>query len=212
MADVLLPMADVDVRPVTPDLWPVLERFFGPAGAYSNCWCAFFRQRSKDFSAGCRSDGAGNKAMLRRLTLDGCVPGLLAFRANEPAGWVSVAPREQFVRITNSPLLRPPTNPSGEPALDENGVWSVVCFWAPKAERGHGIADAMLRAAVSHAYSSGARAVEGYPVDVSTKWPGRSSIYHGTVGLFERAGFVVVRRPSATRAVMRHAHRHARPT
>lgn len=195
-------MADVDVRPVTPKLWPTLERFFGPAGAYSNCWCTFFRQRSTKFSAGCRSGGAGNKEMLRRLTVDGHVPGLLAFRQGEPAGWVSVAPREQFLRITNSPLTRP--RQTGTARLDE-GVWSVVCFWAPKAQRGNAIAGIMLDAAVEHAYANGARAVEGYPVDTSAKWPGRAAIYHGTVGLFERAGFAVIRRPSPTRIVMRHA-------
>ena len=196
--------ADVEVRPVTAELWPALERFFGPNGAYSNCWCTFFRQPSKDFSAGCRAGGVGNKEMLRRLTVEGEVPGLLAFCDHEPAGWVSVAPREQFVRVTNSRLLQPPRE-----AQEEQGVWSVVCFWAPKEQRGRGIADAMLNAAVAHAYEGGAQAVEGYPVDTSVKWPGRAAVYHGTVGLFERAGFVVVRRPSPTRAVMRHTPPHS---
>ena len=194
--------ADVEIRPVTAQLWPALERFFGPSGAYSNCWCTFFRQPSKDFSAGCRAEGVGNKELLRRLTLEGEVPGLLAFRDGEPAGWVSVAPREQFSRLTNSPLLRPRD--------EEEGIWSVVCFWAPKAQRGGRIADALLDAAVTHAYAGGARAVEGYPVDTSVKWSGRAAIYHGTVGLFDRAGFFVVRRPSPTRAVMRHAPRRSR--
>lgn len=193
-------MSDVDVRPVTAQLWPDLERFFGPSGAYANCWCAFFRVRSKDFESGCRDQGAGNKRLLRRLTLDNEVPGLLAFRGSEPVGWVSVAPRDQFVRVTNSRLLKPP-EPNSD---DERGVWSVVCFWAPKQHRGQGIADTLLHAALEHAYSHGANAVEGYPVDTAKKWIGQASIYHGTVGLFERAGFVAVRRPSETRAVMRH--------
>jgi len=186
------------VLPATPERWPQLEEFFGPNGAYSNCWCAFFRVTAKDFDAGCRAGGEQNHALLRRLTLEGAVPGLLAYEADQPVGWVSVAPREQYVRVRNSRLLRSP-----EPDPDD-GVWSVVCFWTPKHRRRQGIGDHLLRGALDHAYANGATAVEGYPVDVSRKWTGASSIYHGTVGQFERAGFTLIRRPSDTRAVMRH--------
>ena len=95
---------EITVRPATPDRWPELEAFFGPSGAYSNCWCAFFRVTSKQFETGCR-DGA-NHQLLKRLTLEGAVPGLLDYHDGEPVGWVSVAPREQYVRVQNSRLLR----------------------------------------------------------------------------------------------------------
>lgn len=187
---------EITVRPATPDRWPELEAFFGPSGAYSNCWCAFFRVTSKQFETGCR-DGA-NHQLLKRLTLEGAVPGLLAYHDGEPVGWVSVAPREQYVRVQNSRLLRAPAE---DP---DDSVWSVVCFWTPKQHRGKGIADHLLQGALDHAYANGAGAVEGYPVDVARKWVGAAGIYHGTVGQFERAGFALLRRPSATRAVMRH--------
>jgi GNAT superfamily N-acetyltransferase len=190
----------VVVRPVTPSRWADLEAFFGPSGAYSNCWCSFFRQPAKDYDAGCRDKGAANHELMRRLTAEGSVPGLLAYENNEPVGWVSVAPREQFVRVTSSRL----TAPAEPTAPDEQRVWSVVCFWAPRAHRGKGIGDALLLAAVAHAYKKGAKIVEGYPVDTSAKWVGHAGIYHGTVGQFERAGFVEVRRPNDRRAVMRH--------
>jgi hypothetical protein len=99
--------AAIDVRPVTPERWPDLERFFGPSGAYANCWCTFFRVRSKDFEAGCRDQGSANRETLRRLTLEGAVPGLLAYREGGPVSWVSVAPREQFVRVGFVALRRP---------------------------------------------------------------------------------------------------------
>lgn len=41
----------VSVVPVTPDRWDDLVSLFGPNGAYSNCWCAYFRVRAKDFTA-----------------------------------------------------------------------------------------------------------------------------------------------------------------
>jgi GNAT superfamily N-acetyltransferase len=188
----------ITVLPATPERWPQLEAFFGPNGAYSNCWCAFFRVTAKQFDAGCHAGGEENHALLRRLTLEGAVPGLLAYEAAQPVGWVSVAPREQYLRVRNSRLLRSP-----DPDPDD-GVWSVVCFWTPKERRRQGIGDRLLRGALDHAYANGATAVEGYPVDVSRKWTGASSIYHGTVGQFERAGFTLIRRPSDTRAVMRH--------
>ncbi len=194
---------EITVRPAAPDRWPDLEAFFGPSGAYSNCWCAFFRVTSKQFEAGCR-DGA-NHQLLKRLTLEGATPGLLAYQGDEPVGWVSVAPRVQYVRVQNSRLLRAP-----EPDPDGD-VWSVVCFWTPKQHRGKGIADHLLRGALDHAYANGATAVEGYPVDVARKWVGAVGIYHGTVGQFERAGFALLRRPSDTRAVMRH-EKQKKPT
>ncbi|MBW8873044.1 MAG: GNAT family N-acetyltransferase, partial [Leifsonia sp.] len=48
--------------------------------------------------------------------------------------------------------------------------------------------------------------VEGYPVDPEVR-PSLSAAerYHGTVALFRDGGFEVVRRPSATRAIMRRA-------
>lgn len=188
--------AEITARPATPDRWPELETFFGPNGAYSNCWCAFFRVTSKQFETGCKNDE--NHQLLKRLTLEGAVPGLLAYQADEPVGWVSVAPREQYVRVQNSRLLRAPETET------DDGVWSVVCFWTPKQRRGQGIADQLLKGALDYAYANGATAVEGYPVDVEHKWVGRAAIYHGTVGQFERAGFTLIRRPSDTRAVMRH--------
>ena len=62
-----------EIRPVTPDRWDELVAFFGPSGAYSNCWCTWWRVPSKEFSAGCASGGAGNRTVLERLTAEGAV-------------------------------------------------------------------------------------------------------------------------------------------
>ena len=90
----------LSVLPLTPDRWDELVSFFGPNGAYSNCWCAWYRVRAKDFD-----DGPANRRVLRRLTRDGAVPGLLAYDGSRPVGWVSIAPREQFERILRSRVL-----------------------------------------------------------------------------------------------------------
>ena len=77
----------------------------------------------------------------------------------------------------------------------------------PVARRGMGVASALLAGAVDHARAHGAVAVEGYPVDTEGERRSSSSLYHGTVTMFRAAGFELVRRPSASRAVMRLALR-----
>jgi hypothetical protein len=60
-----------------------------------------------------------------------------------------------------------------------------------------------LRAAVDHAVSSGARVIEGYPVDVTAKPKSSSAaLYHGTLSLFLQAGFEVKSTPTLGRAVV----------
>ncbi len=190
-----------DVRPVTADRWDELAAFFGPSGAYSGCWCTWWRQPAKDFDAGCRDGAAGNRALLERLTRDGATPGLLAHAGGEPVGWVTVAPRPEFGRILRSPTLQPPSldSPDDDPA--DPAVWSVPCFWVPRARRGQGVASALLAAAVVHARAHGARTLEGYPVEVAGR-AAADSIYTGTVSLFTRAGFTVVRRPPTGKRVV----------
>jgi GNAT superfamily N-acetyltransferase len=179
----------ITTRAVSPEDWAILEAFFGPSGAYSNCWCTWFRQSSEEYRKGCSEGGGPNRELLNRLTLEGAAPGLLAYEDDRPVGWVSVAPREEFGRILRSPSLRPP-DPA---AKSERGVWSVVCFWIPRAERGRGIARSLLAGAVEHARRGGATAIEGYPVDTAGAKKAAASIYTGTVELFTTAGFEVIR-------------------
>jgi len=182
-----------DIVRVTPDRWDELVELFGPSGAYSNCWCTFFRQRGSEYDAGCRRGGVGNRALLARIIAEGRVPGLMAVDATTraPLGWVSVAPRPEFGRVMRSPLLDPA-------AREDEGVWSVVCFWVPRAHRGRGVARSLLDGAVRYALEQGAASIEGYPVDTEGERRPASNIYTGTLELFARAGFEVAycRRPN----------------
>ena len=188
------------ITPVTADRWARLEEFFGRSGAYAHCWCTWFRQRQKDFDAGARDGGAGNHALLRRLTTDGQVPGLIAEDGSgEPVGWVSVGPREHFPRILRSTALRP------EPSHDAENLWAVVCFWVPRRYRGEGVAGALLAGAVRYAAQNGAAVVEGYPVDTTLRSPGASGLFTGTLGLFTAAGFTIARTRSPVRPVVQRA-------
>lgn len=192
---------ELEVRPVDASRWPELERFFGPNGAYAGCWCTYFRRPGRDFEEGCRNRGAGNREFLARLTRDGTVPGLLAYDGGEPVGWVSVGPRPQFGRVLRSPTLRPGLAGGDDP--DDPSIWSVVCFWVPRARRRQGMGSALLDAAVRYAAAEGAGVLEAYPVDTGGGKALASSLYTGTLPMFLRAGFREVGRRSARRPVVR---------
>ena len=59
--------------------------------------------------------------------------------------------------------------------IDEERVWSVVCFFIDARARRQGLMLGLLNAAVAYALSRGARIVEGYPVE-----PGRIYAYMGS--------------------------------
>jgi len=197
---------EIQVRVVDRDRWDDLVTLFGPSGAYSGCWCMWWRVSAREFSA---NGNAGNRAEFRRLVDAGEPVGLLGYHGAEPVGWCAVAPRQAYQRIQRSPTLKP-DRPDGA------GVWSVPCFFIRRDHRGGGVTGALLSAAVRYASDQGATIVEGYPVDTTAgRSPSATELYTDTVGLFTRAGFTVHKRPaSGRRVVMRrdvHASRHAHP-
>lgn len=124
-------------------------------------------------------------------------PGVLARLDGEPVGWAAVEPFSAYPVLARSPITRRRPEDPADP-------WAVTCFVVRLEHRRRGVARALLDGAVEHARERGAAVVEGYPVDPQVR-PSLSAAerYHGTVSLFLAGGFEVVRRPSATRAVMR---------
>lgn len=190
-------MSSLVVKPVTPARWNDLEKLFGPNGAYSGCWCMFFRQTSAEYSA---RAGSANREAMRSLIERRKVPGLIGYVEGQPAGWVSVAPREQFGRVERSPLFKRDRV--------EAKVWSIVCLFVHRSHRRQGIASALVRAAVDHAIAQGASSVEGYPFDPAHKKRWNSAeAYIGTVEMFTECGFEEVARPKPGRPLMRYEAR-----
>ena len=186
----------LDIQPLTPERWDDLVQLFGDNGAYGNCWCTWFRQTSKDFSAGCANRGAGNRDFLQRLTDARRRPGLIAYRDGTPVGWVSVAPLDEFGRILRSPTLKPETAPPPT-------TWAIVCFYVPRGERRGGVTRSLLPAAVDYARSQGATRVEAYPVDTRGKARIESAgLFTGKLDWFQQAGFAEVRRRSLRQPVV----------
>jgi GNAT superfamily N-acetyltransferase len=168
-----------------------LELLFGPKGACGGCWCMAWRRSRKEYESG---KGDGNRAALRALVEAGEPLGVLAYDGHRPAGWVSVAPREQFDYLRRSRTLQP---------LDDQPVWSVTCFYIHKDFRRRGLGTALVEAAAKWVASQGGRIVEGYPtVPRSGELPAVFA-WTGLPSIFERAGFVTCGSGGKGRQVVR---------
>lgn len=155
----------------------------------------FLRLPSKDFEANCPRGGAANRRLLKALVESGAEPGLLAYRGDQPVGWVAVAPREEYGRVLRSPVHKPIDS--------ETGVYAISCFYVARGERGRGVADALLEGALRFARTRGARLVEAYPNDVGDRRPPAAEMWRGSLDQFERAGFEVVARRRPGRPIVR---------
>lgn len=180
---------------LTPDLWPALERLFGPQGACGGCWCMWWRvpRAGKLWQ---ETKGAPAKRRFKRLVLAGEALGVLAFAGDEAVGWCAFGPRRAFPKLERARAYQ---------RADTEGVWSVNCFYVARAWRGRGVTRALLDAAVEACARQGAAAVEAYPV--TTTRDGRrvaaTFAYTGPIGIFEERGFEVVQRESPTRPLVR---------
>ncbi|HEX6817795.1 MAG TPA: GNAT family N-acetyltransferase [Ktedonobacterales bacterium] len=182
----------VEIYPLTPERWGNLEQLFGPRGACAGCWCMYWRLPSAEWE---RMRGEGAREELHSLVSTGNPPGLLAYCASVPVGWIAIAPREVYSRLERSRILKP---------VDDQPVWSVTCFFVARAHRRSGITVRLLQAAVSYAGEHGARIIEGYPVEPAKGDMPPVYAYTGLASAFRRAGFVEVARRSATRPIMRY--------
>ena len=182
----------LEFHPVTPERWQDLETLFGKNGAYSGCWCTWWRISRSEFG---KQVGQGNRETLKAIVDSGEVPGLLAYGGNQPLAWCSVAPREAFPSLERSRTLK---------RIDDEPVWSIVCFFVARPYRHQGLMVKLLRAAIAYAKEHDAKIVEGYPVE-----PGQTNIppvssFTGIISAFKEVGFVEVLRRSERRPIMRY--------
>jgi len=185
-------------RPLTPATWPDLEELFGlPGGSIvRGCWCMYYRKTGKE--SGLAADR--NKRALCELVGSGVVPGLVGYLGDSPVGWISLGPREDYLKLRRSPVMKP---------VDDTDVWSVVCSYVAKPYRGLGLQHRLLKAAMDFARDRGVTMLEAYPVDKAER-SHDEFMFFGSRSLYERAGFREVVRRSPTRVVMRRALRSRR--
>ena len=179
-------------HPLTPNRWLDFERLFGDKGAYGGCWCMWWRISRSEFE---RQQGEGNKKAMKQIVASGEVPGILLYSERMPVAWCSVAPRKQFATLNRSRVLKP---------IDDQPVWSIVCFFVGKVYQKQGITIHLIQAAIDYVRKQGGRIVEAYPnVPRSDRVPPFSS-FMGFPSMFKKAGFVECGRPSKSKVVMRY--------
>jgi GNAT superfamily N-acetyltransferase len=169
----------MEIRPASPDLWPVIADLFAAGGDPRWCWCQWWRKPGSNWSNASADDHRGD---LRALVGEEPAPGLVALRDGVAVGWVGLGPREGFPRLTRSRVL---------PQLPGDDVWSINCFVVARSARRQGVADALLAAAVAYAREHGARLAEGIPVDTGGERMPSAGAYTGTRRMFERHGFTL---------------------
>lgn len=180
----------IEVFPLTPERWDDFEVLFGKNGAGWGCWCMWWRLPNKEFV---ELGKEGRKNAIRTLVHQGVEAGLIAYADGVPAGWVTVAPRSEYLRLKTSRILAP---------LDDLPVWTIPCFFVPSKYRRLGLMSHLIHAAVEYARSHGAAIIEAYPREPD-KDVNPLNIYTGVSSVFISAGFVEVARRKPNRPVMR---------
>lgn len=190
-------MTGVVVAPATAAGFAAVEHAMTGGGDGASCWCRWLMATRADFDASSRD---GRRDALRdEIAGAEVAPGLVAEVDGEGVGWVRVSPRPAQPGVLRTRIVKAG---STEPAADGD-VWAITCFVVRQELRGSGVAAALLDGAIRHAVGHGARVIEGYPVDRAAKAKVTSAeLWHGTVGLFARAGFEETARPTPGRAVM----------
>ena len=174
----------LDIVPLNPARFGDLAALFEEGGDPKWCWCTYYRVRGRSWA---NATPEGNRKELEALAardpVEHGAPGLVAYGDGRAIGWVSLGPRDDYDRLAYSKVLAP---------LDDVPVWSIVCFVVSRRSRGKGVAASLLDAAIAFARDHGAAMLEAYPVDPGEGRVSAASAFHGTLTMFERAGFRVV--------------------
>lgn len=171
--------------------WSDVEELFGDRGACGGCWCMYWRLPRGEWAAG---KGDKNKKAFKKIVASDQTPGVLAYAGKEPIGWCAIAPREDFLSLARSRVLKP---------VDDESIWAITCLFVKKPYRRRGVSVALLRAAVELASKNGAKIIEGYPITPTMEKTPDPFVFMGVPSAFKAAGFKEVARRSATRPIMR---------
>jgi len=176
----------VETHPLTPDRWRDFAALMSSRFDTRHCWCMWPRLA---VSYKTRTGDANRRSMKKVVDAAPAPPGVLAYVDGVPVGWCAVVPREEYPRLKRSNVTAP---------LDDQPVWSVVCFYVLRRHRRQGVSRALLSAALDLAKQHGATIVEAYPVE------GGRNPFRGLPAVFRDAGFKEVARRNPTRPFLRY--------
>ncbi len=142
-----------------------------------------------------KNKGDANRNAMKQLVESGEQPGLLIYDTEQPVGWICIGPRDGFPALERSRVLA---------RVDDQPVWSVVCFFIAKGYRRKGVSKVLLEEAVKFAQESGVKIVEGYPLPKKDGASPDPFVFTGLEPIYEQLGFeAVIRRGKTGRGVWR---------
>ncbi|MEV1130780.1 GNAT family N-acetyltransferase [Agromyces sp. NPDC049794] len=190
--------ADLRIVPAGDVPFDDVAAVFGTRGDPAHCWCQWYKIPGSNWRS--VGDEGLRDRLAAQLARSDSGPGLVAYDGDTPVGWCAVEPRPHLERLRSSRLI---TGGTAHPDLEDPAVWAVTCFVVPRAYRKRGVGRALASAAVTYAHEHGAHVVEAYAVDGELREKASAAdLFHGTVTMFEAAGFAEVARPRPDRAVM----------
>lgn len=152
----------------------------------------YWRLKSSEFNS---LKPPERKDAMNSLIRRGKIPGIICVKDEEVVGWCSFGNRSEYPKLENSRVLK---------RVDEQDVWSIVCFYVKKSHRREGITKELLKEALKIAKENGAQILEGYPIDPKVGSYPDPYAYTGLISTFKELGFKEVARRSEKRPVMRY--------
>lgn len=178
-------MPKITTALASPETWEDIQHALSGGSDGRSCQCVWPVLTNKEWE-GTTLDQ--RMELFQNEIDDGPPPGLVAYVGDEAAGWVRIGPRPAQRRLARTRNIVTTTR---EP-LDDESAWAVTCFVVRKEHRGRGINAALLKAGIEYARASGARVVEGYPIDTSNTDVRVNDLFHGALSTFLAAGFTEI--------------------
>jgi GNAT superfamily N-acetyltransferase len=189
-------MTDLAIHPLTPDRWDDFVALFETDSMCRMCWCLAHRLPPPIRKS---MNGAVRKKHMAKVVKAGPPPGLLAYRNDEPVGWLAIAPRPETPEFNTG---RKSSAVENEADAEDQSVWAATCFFVRKDARGEGVTAALVEAGAAWAKKNGGKRLEACPMAHDEK-RSTAGMFVGPKRVFDRAGFETVLERKAGRPLVR---------
>ena len=141
------------------------------------CWCMAFHAEG----AGVAKTTVQSRAEKEARVREGRAHAALVYDDGTCVGWCQFGPPDELPRIKQRREYA-----QGAATLPD---WRITCFFVDGKYRHRGVADAALDGALREIARLGGGTVESCPQDTDGRAIGESSLYNGTLSMFESHGF-----------------------